>query len=118
MCQKRAFICCPIYYSLSKISVPLTFSSVASCMKYTVEELWRFCETQGESWCAAITKCLPKLAAKLARFSVVSAFEYYCNVIISLKKDCSNSRQKDEFQLKEEHLAEVETLVILDKAHY
>jgi hypothetical protein len=94
-CAKKEPLFVVLFTILSKISIPLTFSSVVSCMKHTVEELWRFCETQGESWVAAITKCLPKLGAKLARFSVVSAFEYYCNVIISLKKECGNSMQKE-----------------------
>lgn len=94
MCQNRAFICCPIYYSLSKISISLTFSSLVSCIRHAVEELWKFCATQGVSWVATLTKSLPRLGAKLARISVVSAFEHYCNVIASLKKERGNSRQK------------------------
>lgn len=85
MCQNRAFIYCPIYYSLSKISISLTFLLVPF-IRHAVEELWKFCATQGVSWVTAITKSLPRLRAKLARFSVVSAFKYYCNVIVLLEK--------------------------------
>lgn len=54
-------------------------------IRHAVEELWKFCATQVVSLGAAITKSMPRLRAKLARFSVVSAFAYYCNVIILLK---------------------------------
>lgn len=63
--------------------------------RHAVEERWKFCATQGVSWVAAITKSLPRLRAKLARFSVVSAFKYYCNAIVLLKKgEYGNSRAK------------------------
>lgn len=64
-------------------------------IRHAAEELWKFCATQGVSWVATITKSLPRLKAKLARFLVVSAFKYYYDVIVSLKKgEHRNSRAK------------------------
>lgn len=106
--KKRTFQCAKtgplfvvLFTILSKISISFTFFSLVSCIRHAVEELWKFCETQGVSWVATITKSLPRLGAKLARFSVVSAFEYYLSVITSLKKEPRNSRQKHEERLKE-----------------
>lgn len=85
MCQNRVFIYCPIYYSLSKISISLTFPFsplYKACCGGALEVL---CSSRSKP-VATITKSLPRLRAKLARFSVMSAFKYYCNVIVSLKK--------------------------------
>ena len=94
MCQNRVFIYCPIYYSLSKISISLTFPFsplYKTCCGGALEVL---CSSRSKP-VATITKSLPRLRAKLARFSVMSAFKYYCNVIVSLKKgEHENSRAK------------------------
>ena len=94
MCQNRVFIYCPIYYSLSKISISLTFPFsplYKTCCGGALEVL---CSSRSKL-VATITKSLPRLRSKLARFSVMSAFKYYCNVIVSLKKgEHENSRAK------------------------
>lgn len=94
VCQNRAFIYCPIYYSLSKINISHTFPFsplYKTCCGGALEVL---CDSRSKP-VATVTKSLPRLRAKLARFSVVSAFKYYCNVIVSLKKgEHGNSRAK------------------------
>lgn len=87
-------------------------------IRHAVEELWKFCATKVVSLGAAITKSMPRLRAKLARFSVVSAFAYYCNVIILLKTgEHGNSRAKAEEHWKERvHLASAKSLAALNRA--
>lgn len=87
-------------------------------IRHAVEELWKFCATQVVSLGVAITESMPRLRAKLATFSVVSAFEYYCNVIILLKTgEHGDSKAKAKEHWKESvHLPSAESLAALDEA--
>lgn len=85
-CAKTELLFIVLFTILCPKLASLLLSLLVPFIRHAGEKLWKFCATQGVSWVATITKSLPRLRAKLARFSVVSAFKYYCNVIVSLRK--------------------------------
>ena len=117
MCQNRAFIYCPIYYSLSKISISLTFPFSPlynTCCGRALE----FCATQVVSLVAAITKACqgwePNWQGFLLcqRLSIIAMLSYCWR-----KGSMETAEPNGKEHLKESaHLASTERLAVLNRA--